>query len=727
MSPPEGGDLRVVVANPARDGRWWRAPLVVAAWTLIVVPVVAAAVAVTTLRRWSRALPAVPDLQDWTEQAPRSSVILAVDGSVMAELSFHDGPEVGHRALVRYDDLPPVLIDALLAAEDVRFFQHDGVDLQAVGRAAWANYRAGTVVEGASTITQQLARNLLREEIGTERSLRRKVREALLARNLEKRWSKRDILSAYANLVFLGANAYGVRAAARAYFDRDLTELTVAQAATIAGLVQAPGRADPNKDLAAARARRDEVLARMHRAGSIDDATLAAARAEPLTLIPHRDPAGTIAPWYTEHVRRLIAEWLPGEYDLGGLIVETAAQPALAALAQQRAVAHTEGLRHGGPAPEVGAILWDHTTGYVEALIGGRAWAASQFDRVMQACRQPGSAWKPIVYGAALAHDAITPGTPLRDAPISEYDEATGVQWKPRSGKSFRGVVLAQDAFAASLNAPAIDVLDRVGAPAVIAFARTLGISTEVADVRPMALGASCVKPIELARAYAVIARRGWALAPRFVVRVQRGPDLLFDAAVPEDPWLDPARRLDRVAALAGVDPDERVAVDDTDGPLVDERTAFLLADLMSGVVARGTGTGARAIGRPAAGKTGTTNDNTDAWFVAFTGRVLAAVWVGHDDPARTLGPHDEGAHAALPLWVKLVQLTEDGRPERPAVGPPPAGVERVRIDRETGLLAAPGAGGAANVWFKQGTAPTEAAGEVSETSTDFGRTAHEF
>ena len=717
---------RVRVGNRRRGGGWWRLPLVLVAWVAIVAPLVAGTIAVRTLRAWAKDLPAVPDLEAWTDQAPRTSVILAADGSILAELPFRDGPEVGHRRIVTFDDLPPVLVDALLAAEDVRFFAHDGVDLQAVARAAWANYRAGAVVEGASTITQQLARNLLPDEIGTERSLRRKVREALLARALERRWSKREILALYANLVFLGSSSYGVRAAARAYFDRDLDELTVAQAATLAGLVQAPGRTDPNQDPAAAKARRDEVLARMRRAGSIDDATLAAARAEPLALTPPRQAYGTIAPWYTEHVRRLIAEALPGEYDLGGLVVETAAQPALAADAEARARRHTDRLAGKGDAPEVGAVLWDHETGYIEALVGGRAWRASQFDRITQACRQPGSAWKPILYGAALERDAVTPGTALRDAPIAEYDEETNVHWKPRSGKSFRGVVLVRDAFASSLNAPAIDVLDRTGAAAVIELARRLGIATEVADVRPMALGASCVKPLELARAYAVVARGGWAVAPRFVVRVRRGEDQLFDAAVPEDPWLDPARRLDRVAALAGVDPDERVGVDDADGPLVDARTAWLLTDLMAGVVERGTATAARALGRPAAGKTGTTNDNTDAWFVGFTARVLAAVWIGHDDPAVTLGPRDDGARAALPLWIELVRAAEGGRAARPVPGAAPPGLVQARIDRESGLLAAPGAGGAAEIWFKEGTAPTEVAGAVG-ASEDFGRTAREF
>jgi penicillin-binding protein 1A len=216
-------------------------------------------------------------------------------------------------------------------------------------------------------------------------------------------------------------------------------------------------------------------------------------------------------------------------------------------------------------------------------------------------------------------------------------------------------------------------------------------------------------------------------VAPRFVVRVMRGGDLIFDAAVPEDPWLDPARRLDRVAAVAGLDPDERVGVDDRDGALIDEATAFLLGDLMAGVVARGTGAGAKAIGRPAAGKTGTTNDNTDAWFIGYTARLLAAVWVGHDDPATTLGPKDDGAHAALPLWVTLVRLAEGARSERAVPGDPPADLERVRVDRETGLLAAPGAGGGADVWFKPGTAPTEEAGRIDGAAADFGRTAREF
>jgi penicillin-binding protein 1A len=682
---------------------------------LVAAPLLAALIGASLLRSWARDLPDVPDLAAWREGAPRSSQILAADGSVLADLPFRDGVAVGHRELVPLDRLPLPLIEAVLATEDVRFFQHRGVDYTAIARAAYLDYRAGRVVEGASTITQQLARNLLPDDIGAARNVRRKVREILLARELERHFTKREILETYLDYVFVGEGAYGMAAAAHAYFDRDVATLDLAQSALLAGLIQAPGRLDPFHHPDAARARRTEVLARMARAHWIDEPTRAAAAAAPLALHrPHRT-YGARVPWYTEQARRLVAKLLPD----GALTVETAALPALGTELQAAAAEHAARWDDA----QVAAIVWDHRTGYVEAVIGGRRWDPDRFDRALQSCRQPGSAFKPFVYGAALASGAITPGTALRDAPISEYDEATGVHWKPRSGEKFRGVVLAEDAFAASLNSPAIDVFDRAGAHDVVAFARRLGITTPLVESRPLALGASCVKPVELARAYAAIARGGWAVAPRFVVRVARGAQTIFDAAVPEDPWLDPARRFDRLAATAGADPAARVAADG--GRLVDAPTAYQLQELMSAVVERGTAAAA-GLDRPAAGKTGTTNDNTDAWFVGFTARTLAAVWVGHDNPAQKLGAKGDGAHAALPLWVRAVRMAEGSRPAQPVMGPPPAGMERVAIDRESGLRAAPGAGGLA-VWFRAGTAPAETAGQPGTAPTDFGRAASEF
>lgn len=734
--------MRVIVGN-RRARAWWQ-PALFGAMSIAVVAFFGSAMAVAiTIRRWANDLPEVPDLAYWRDHARQTTVIVAADGTHMAEIPFRDGRTVGHRTLAPVAALAPDLVRAVLAAEDVRFLGHRGVDYQALIRAAWINFKVGRVVGGASTITQQLARNLLPTEIGKARNLKRKVREALLARALENRWSKREILATYLDFVYLGQGAYGMVAAARAYFDCEIGDLTLAQSALLAGLIQAPGRLDPFHHPQAAAARRNEVLARMVRANLIDENARAAALSSPIVLHRPRRSRGTIAPWYAERVRRLIATALP--HDRGGLVVETAALPALDA-AIQRGVLQTAvrwSQPHAGrpsttrlgpgrgdnrsaatDVPQVGALLWDYRTGYVEALIGGRAWSATsdQFDRMTQACRQPGSAWKPLVYGAALDAGVITPGTALRDAPIAEYDEATHVHWKPHSSGGFRGISLAQEAFAQSRNSPAIDVFDRVGPKPIIALARRLGVSSPLAEVQPMALGASCVRPIELAQAYAVIARGGLAILPRFVVRIRRGSEVLFDASVPADPQLDPARRFDRLAATAG---DSALPGADG-GELLDRRTAYQLVDMMAAVVQRGTASSARlALGRPAAGKTGTTNDNTDAWFIGFTARVVGAVWVGFDQPAVKLGPTGDGAHAALPLWMQAIQASEGTRPQVAVPGPPPAGLEQAVVDRETGFPAAAGAGGL-ELWFRTGTAPT-GTDRSQFTPTDFGRASREF
>jgi penicillin-binding protein 1A len=715
---------RVVIANRREGGWWWRLPIVAVMWLALAAPIIAGLVVASTLRGWAKDLPDVPDLSQWLADAPQTSYILAADGSRLAELPFRDeAGVVGHRTLATLDELPPQLVSAVLAAEDVRFFQHHGVDYRAMARAAWDNYQAQRVVGGASTITQQVARNLLPVEIGKERSIRRKVREALLARAIEARWTKREILDVYLNFVFLGQNAYGMVAAARAYFDKPVAELDLAECAMLAGLIQAPSRLDPFHHPEAAKARRDEILARMARAQLIDEATRAKTTAMPIvTKRPHAT-YGTRIGWYTEAVRQLVSGAYPDDVSRGGVVIETAALPALGTQLQADAVAHAGKWAHDKQTPQIAALLWDHKTAYVEAIVGGREWQGDKFDRLLQSCRQPGSAFKAIVYGSALETGAITPGTPLRDAPVSEYDEATNTMWKPKSGHQFRGVVLAQDAFASSLNAPAIDVFDRAGSDNVIKFARRLGVSTPLVDVRPMALGASCMKPIELARAYAVIARRGWAVAPRLAIRVRRADHVLFDATVPEDPWLDSARRIDRLVAAAGKDPAERI---DAEGEqLVSEPVAFQLIDMMHAVTERGTAA-ALDIGRDAAGKTGTTNDNTDAWFVGFTGRELGVVWIGFDDPAVKLGREGDGAHAALPLWSRAMRAAEGERAKEPLPGTPPQGMVQVTIDRETGLLAAPNAGGEP-LWFRDGTQPTEAAGQIGTSPTDFGRTSREF
>ena len=374
--------MRVVVANRRDGGWWWRLPVLAVIWLVIAAPIVAGLVVASTLRHWARDLPDVPDLAAWRAQAAQTSLVLAADGSHLAELPFRDGPVVGHRTLVSLDAQPSLLVEAVLAAEDVRFFTHRGVDYPAIVRAAWMNYQAGRVVEGASTITQQVARNLLPAEIGSERSARRKVREALLARMIEKRWSKREVLEVYLDFVFLGEGAYGMAAAARAYFDRDVGQLDLAQAALLAGLIQSPGRLDPFHHPEAAKARRDEVLARMARAKLIDEPARAKAAAEPITLVRPHPSYGTRVPWYTEQVRQLVAGALPEDFARGGLVIETAALPALGTQLARDAAAHAQTWKQGSKTPQIAALVWDHRTGYVEALVGGTAWGADKFDRM---------------------------------------------------------------------------------------------------------------------------------------------------------------------------------------------------------------------------------------------------------------------------------------------------------------------------------------------------------
>jgi penicillin-binding protein 1A len=689
-------------------------PLALLVWLPIAAPIVSALVVVGVVRHHAEGLPAAPNLERWLAQAPQSNVIVAADGSLLAELPFRTERTSGHRWAVSYPEIPVVLVQAVLAAEDLRFFQHKGIDTRAVVRSAWANYRAKKIVQGASTIPQQLARNLI-PDIGKERSLRRKIREALVARRIEAHHSKEEIFAAYANYVFLGANAYGVKAAARAYFDKALVELNVAESAMIAGLIQIPGRGDPYKNPETARERRNVILERMLRAQMINESDYNKARESALGLRAPPEFYGNIAPWITEEARRLTRKQFPYLYANGGLVIETTALPGLSEQAQNSAQEHSLSLQDA-KAPQIGVLVFDHFTGYVELMVGGISWQDNQFNRATQACRQPGSAFKPLVYGAALESDAITPATALRDGPISEYDPKLEVYWKPtNSGREFRGIAIAQDAMALSLNTPAVDVFDRVGGEKVIEFAKRLGIDSPLRNLRPLALGASCVVPILLTKSYGIIARGGSLVEPRVVKRVVARGQVLVDDSAHVDPFLTTSHRLDRISFVAA-NRQERV---------LDEGTAFQLRSMLRSVVTSGTARAARNMPIEVGGKTGTTNNNTDAWFVGFSSRVAAAVWIGHDNPEEGLGRQQDGGRAALPLWIELVGLVESVGERRAqeasgVPGLPPEGLEVHRIDRDSGLLAQPGAGGSVDLHFRPGTAPTEHAGGLNQRDSDW-------
>lgn len=682
------------------------------------------------LRQTARELPDVPSLSAWRDEAPLTSYIVAADGTWLHDAPFTDGG-AGRRTMVRLSDVPRVVVAAVVAAEDVRFLHHQGVDLRAVARAAWTNYRADRIVEGASTISQQLARGLLPDAIGNERSVRRKIREALLAVRLEQAWSKRELLEAYLNFVYVGNGAYGVAAGAQQYFSKALRDITVPEAALLAGVIASPSRLDPTNNPTAAQQQRDGVLTKMARAGFIDHDVFAAALATPVTIRPPRARYGTLAPWQTEHARQQAATTWPAAWARGGLTVETNVDVALADDVQRVVTAHLGQLaadarlveRGNGVSPEVAAIVWDHRTGYLQTVQGGANWHASQFNRALQSCRQPGSTWKPIVYAAALMTNAITAGTVLRDAPIAEYDDATGEHWKPKHSGDYRGLVLAQQALAASLNGPAIEVYRLAGGQAVLALARRLGITTELVDGGPAALGASCVKPIELAGAFMHVARGGFGAQPLVVTRVVDRGEVLLDSAAPEDPTLDAARRWDRLAALAGASPGARAGA--AEEPAIDAANAFVMTDMLRAVVTSGTGAAARAVGRPVAGKTGTTNNNTDAWFVGFSARALGAVWLGYDDPSHQLAADQDGRRAAIPLWVNIMRAAEGSRPAAPLQPYVPADVVRVVIDPTTGLRAPPGSGGV-SLSFRRGTEPTDAT-DAPAANDDFTRAGQAF
>lgn len=583
--------------------------------------------------------------------------------------------------------LPPLLVQAVLLTEDRRFHEHHGIDPIGIGRAALANLRAGGVVQGGSTLTQQLMKNFFLTE---DRTWRRKALEAVMAVLAERRYAKDEILEAYLNEIYLGQNGaqgvFGVWEASRFYFGRAPEDLTVGEIAMLAGLIRAPNVYSPHRAPEKARARRAVVLGVLHEAGVIDDTQRAAADGEPLRAAPSR-VAANAAPWFVDFLRaELQAAYPPALLTSQGLGIYTSLDLEL----QQAAVdAVRDGLarlerRHPrltrDPQRPVQAALvaLRPQTGGVVAMVGGRDYATSQFNRATQAHRQPGSIFKPLVFLAAFeaaqqGGAPLTASSRLEDAPFDwRYD---GRAWRPDNyGGRYLGDVSARTALEQSLNAATARLAERTGLPAIVATARRAGITSPLPEVPSVVLGAAEVTPFEIAQAYAVIANQG--------LRAEaRGADKV----------------LDRQGQLV-----ERhsLAVE----PAVSPEAAFLVTHLMRGVLDRGTGEGARELGftRPAAGKTGTTNDGRDAWFAGFTPELLAVVWVGFDD-GEPLGL--TGAEAAVPIWTAFMQRATAAT--TPADFHPPTGVAMVRIDPYTGGVATAQCPAALVEAFARGTEPT--------------------
>jgi penicillin-binding protein 1B len=615
--------------------------------------------------------------------APAPAVVIEPEllGSVFGE-DFED------RTLVRLPEVPQSLQDAILVVEDRDFHKHPGISLKRIFGALWATARGGTK-QGGSTLTQQLVKNLY---LSPERTLRRKAIEAVMALVLDARYSKEDIFEAYLNEIYLGQRGSiavtGIGEAARYYFGKQVSDLDLAESATIAGMIRAPNPYSPFRNPERSRQRRDFVLRLMREEGKIDDAALQRGLAS--RLVPRtRRRERTIAPHFVDFVKGQLAEAYAQKLQTEGLQIFTTLDVDLQQ-AGQRSV--TEGLAAlekrykrlavaSRQAPLQGALIFlEPQTGAVKVLVGGRDYASSQFNRVTQARRQPGSLFKPFVFLAAFARrdlpSPVTPATILSDSPIRvEWDRRDPDQvWTPRNyDGAFRGPMSARRALELSINIPTVRAALEAGLPTVVAAARAAGIGSRLRAYPSVALGAFESSPMEIAAAYAVFANGGVRVEPNAIVGVMGA-----DGAVLER----------KETPLA---------------PSLPADAVFLVNSLMRGAVARGTAGGARAGGLRGvlAGKTGTTNDGRDAWFVGFSPRFLAAIWVGYDD---NRGLHLSGSEAAVPIFA---EFTKSVPPVYFAENfPVPSNVVTAEIDPDTGLLAGPACPRRMTEVFIEGTAP---------------------
>ena len=622
-----------------------------------------------------------------------SAVVYDRRGGLLAEI----GPE--SRSWVRMVELPPYVGQAFVATEDRRFYQHDGVDVIGLMGAIRDNLLRGFGSRGASTITQQLIGAMYPAEVDRrEITIGRKLREAKMARALERGHTKAEILEAYLNYIPFGHGWYGVEAAARHYFGRYAASLTVAEAALLAALPKSPVQYDPRAHPGRALTRRNLVLQRMADERYLTPQAVRAAMREPLRLAPD-DGYSTRAPYAVEWVR----QWLVQRYGLaavnsGGLSVETTIDPdvqnaANAALAA--GLARVEGLpgylwpRYGtsttraaaGQTPYLQGLLvaLEPASGDVLALIGGRDFHDSEFNRAVQGRRQAGSAFKLFVYAAALAH-GLPPTTLLDDSPLS-LPKGDGTMWAPEnSDRTWHGRVTMRTALVRSINVPAVRLALVTGLDSLVATARRFGLTTDIPAVAATAIGAADVRPIELIGAYGALATLGRYAPARIVTVVQGSAGLpVYEAPAPE-----PVR-------------------------VLDSATAFQLVDLLRDAVVRGTGTAARQ-GAPAAlaiaGKTGTTNDNADVWFVGFTPDLVAGVWMGFDR-RQTITPGAFGGTLAAPIWAAFAAAVYAHRPV-PAPWQAPPGLVALRVQRADGTPAASDTTDASLLeWFREGTEPT--------------------
>jgi penicillin-binding protein 1B len=568
----------------------------------------------------------------------------------------------GKRAALSYSDIPPVLAQAILSIEDRRFFEHSGLDLFGIGRALLRNAGDNEIGQGGSTITQQLVKNTY---LSPARTFRRKFAEAMIAFTLERRLSKEDIFALYCNEIYLGQRGAvavrGVGQAARVFFGKELKDLSLSEAATIAGMIQSPNRYAPDRHREAALARRQVVLGAMARDGVITNAQAATASQEPLKIAPNAEGDGSLAPYFVDHVNRVV-EWqleASGQRDERGLRIYTTIDLDLQQLAEaavKRQLERLDKVYKGRQTPQAALVALDPRTGCVLAMVGGRSYGDSQLNRATDAERQPGSVFKPFVYAAAL-ESGISPLSMYMDAP-REFSYDRRAVYRPANyggGYSMQDVTM-RNALVKSLNVVTVEVATRTGLERVARLAQSFGLP-KPEPYPALALGTTEATPLKLAAAYTAFANLGERVEPRVIAHAANADGEVV---------LGEARQARQV---------------------VKPTTAYMITDMLRDVIDHGTARAARgAVRRTAiAGKTGTSRDG---WFVGYTPNLVCAVWIGFDDN-KQLGL--TGAEAALPAWTDFVRGAVELRPELGGESfERPAGITTIEIDPETGLRVTP-------------------------------------
>nr|MBA3671097.1 PBP1A family penicillin-binding protein [Gemmatimonadaceae bacterium] len=642
---------------------------------------------------------ACPSVDVLDEYQPRqTSKLFAADGRFIAELGLE------RRTLLKLDQIPPVVRNAFVLVEDKRFYAHKGVDFHRIPGAILVDVKRRSFAEGFSTITMQLARNIFPERLSREKSLVRKLKEAKVARAIEAKYPKEKILELYLNQISLGNGSFGVETAAQRYFGKSARDLNLAEAAMLAGLPKAPERYNPRRSPDRAIQRRNTVIEVMRAEHAISDADASLAKAYPLQLA-RKSEAGDVAPYFVEWVRTQLENQFGQRLYEQGLKVYTTLDVDLQSAAEralENQLRAIEAGRYGayphrtfeaylaGAAERAGEaaaanspylqgafVAMDPRSGAVRALVGGRDFDDSKFNRATQALRQPGSTFKPVVYA-----DAVQNGRPpsyiVDDSPVT-VPQSGGGSWTPQNYDArFEGPMPMRRGLYQSRNIIAIKLGMELGPQSVIDMARKFGITTPIPPYPSISIGAADVYPIEMIAAYSAFATLGTRSSPTAIVRVENSKgDVLWEPT--------PAR-----------------------APVMSPEESWLMVSMMKDVVQRGTAAGSvgSQFSYPAAGKTGTTNDGADVWFIGYTSDLVAGVWMGLDRPKKIKG-NAQGGVLAAPAWTSFMREVYRRKPAPPD-WPRPAGIVVRQIDPASGMLAGPACGGSITEYFVAGTDPTQ-------------------